>query len=581
MQSSINKIISEFGLQTIPLPREDSALYIGEHHVLKVSNSQKNSRDREGRHRFNQDFSRFFVSESPLQSEHDFSLFRRIVGEKASYEDSFTSITVKKFFFTVIDKIKHDTEIDTQHLNDLVEGVPDAVRNNVSEICAELKTFKYGSTPCHGDLSINNMLVKDGRIYLLDFEYYREHGDLCRDIIQFYGRAVIQSIHQENPLNILNDLRDIYSALSTEQRRRCDLYLSRKMYLAYYTSLDPHLGAVGDYLKEGAVTIETIFDALFSKKTDIETTSTCNFLSQYNCKENLRKYFLPFSINTTRFFYELTAHHCSREFVEECELLLSRSDILHHEPIFNLIEKRIHLDYRPYFGSDYYKFLLCSICAAMGANFYLENKIYAPLDKVLSMSINDNIGYILDSLCLPSTTYFDRDDFSSLVLSRKEFQDGLKNKRILFIGCSTGAEVISFLSTADKLDFALDNINLKAIDANPLAIKTAKNADYPNMDEHIQINVERYLPYIQYEVASILNFLSDEQEVYDLIVCRNVIKYFSPDAQKIAAKKILFALKNGGILVTGKYDDGKDNDFDFSRIQGFISLEKFIFKKAS
>ncbi|MFP3472296.1 CheR family methyltransferase, partial [Micrococcus sp. SIMBA_144] len=71
------------------------------------------------------------------------------------------------------------------------------------------------------------------------------------------------------------------------------------------------------------------------------------------------------------------------------------------------------------------------------------------------------------------------------------------------------------------------------------------------------------------------NLLSDPFEgKYDLIVCRNVLIYFTEDAKNLLYKKFNAALKPGGVLFVGS----TEQIFNPSQY-GFETEDTFFYKK--
>ncbi len=153
------------------------------------------------------------------------------------------------------------------------------------------------------------------------------------------------------------------------------------------------------------------------------------------------------------------------------------------------------------------------------------------------------------------------------VLQEKIFPKLLKqNKRpkIWSAACSTGEEPYTLAMVLSHF-MALRDISILATDLDENAIARAKAGTYP----------ERSLQEVPNEVKSKFfasdgmfyqvdesikktvtfkkqNLLADSfEQNFDLIVCRNVLIYFTEDAKNLVYQKFSEALKPGGILFVG------------------------------
>lgn len=93
-----------------------------------------------------------------------------------------------KIFANIVRKI-HNTECNKKLLPDLHKIISDGIKkeNIYSKVCAEkllqiLESMKHSSTCLHGDLQPSNIIVADGKYYLIDFDllsYGNPMLDLC------------------------------------------------------------------------------------------------------------------------------------------------------------------------------------------------------------------------------------------------------------------------------------------------------------------------------------------------------------------------------------------------------------------
>lgn len=136
--------------------------------------------------------------------------------------------------------------------------------------------------------------------------------------------------------------------------------------------------------------------------------------------------------------------------------------------------------------------------------------------------------------------------------------------KIWSAGCSIGAEVYSLAMILDKHG-ALDKCDLLASDFDINILKKAKEGVYnkyevgtiqKGYEKYIkQIDAEKYqidqklISKIRFERQDLLN--STYEKGFDLILCRNVVIYFTEEAKDKLYKNFSDSLKPGGILFIG------------------------------
>ena len=149
-------------------------------------------------------------------------------------------------------------------------------------------------------------------------------------------------------------------------------------------------------------------------------------------------------------------------------------------------------------------------------------------------------------------------------ICRSSFRNTPGNKiRVWCAGCANGKEVYSLLMVL--LDFLpSDMIDLLATDYNPEQLRKCQDGLYPiSTIKEIPTEYHHYLATFehqqQFRISSDLrqmvqtqchNLLSDEYPGgFDLILCRNVIKFFENDVKSQVQGKLAASLNDGGYLV--------------------------------
>lgn len=179
-------------------------------------------------------------------------------------------------------------------------------------------------------------------------------------------------------------------------------------------------------------------------------------------------------------------------------------------------------------------------------------------DKVLRDALEDHLTI--------NVTEFYRDprQFSTLrTMILPEIAKTNKNLKVWSAGCSTGAEAytIGMLIDAQGL-----SANILATDIDRNILEIADRADSYRDDDIRALPIElrqRYLTQndrthsVDSEIRkfvrfSYLNLLSDLYESgFDLIVCRNVLIYFTDEGKDDVFSRFSAALKPGGLLFLG------------------------------
>lgn len=177
------------------------------------------------------------------------------------------------------------------------------------------------------------------------------------------------------------------------------------------------------------------------------------------------------------------------------------------------------------------------------------------------------------------------------VLDQKIIPKLLSQNRRLKIwsaACSTGEEPYSLAMVLSK-HVPLSSITILATDLDELALSRAKLGIYPerSIAEVPEEMLKRY--FIQdgssYQVKDEIkqavtfkkhNLLDDRYgSQFDLIVCRNVMIYFTEEAKDMIYKGFSEALRDGGILFVGSTEQ-----IFTPSIYGFESEDTFFYRKS-
>jgi chemotaxis protein methyltransferase CheR len=167
---------------------------------------------------------------------------------------------------------------------------------------------------------------------------------------------------------------------------------------------------------------------------------------------------------------------------------------------------------------------------------------------------------------------------------RRKRDAGVRSLRIWSAGCATGEEAYSIAMTLENMP-ALDgwDVTISATDINPRFLKTAADAVYPSWSfRGVAPDIQRLyftaagkshalvarmrdrVRFSRLNLARDLQSAAGEFGDFDLIVCRNVLMYFTPAAARAAVGRLAGALARGGWLAVGaaEYSQTMFKDFD-------------------
>ena len=203
--------------------------------------------------------------------------------------------------------------------------------------------------------------------------------------------------------------------------------------------------------------------------------------------------------------------------------------------------------------------------------------------QVISAPLTQSRVEILAHYLTVGETYFFREQESLSVLAgilpdlMTACAQAGKPLRIWSAGCCTGEEPYSVAMLIDRLQSASEewNVTIQATDINPVFLEKAARGTYSEWSfRHTPAWVkERYFrqrrggcfeisPHIRRKVTfSYLNLADDaypsrirEAGLVDIILCRNVLMYFSPEGAARVLENFHRSLVDGGWLIVGSVE---------------------------
>lgn len=257
-----------------------------------------------------------------------------------------------------------------------------------------------------------------------------------------------------------------------------------------------------------------------------------------------------------------------------------------------------------YFPKDRYSDLERNISTA--AKEFGYNNLDEFVSYVLSTPLNkENIEVLAANLTI-NETYFWREPqtFEALeqmiipeLIRRRQKKE--KKIRIWSAGCSTGEEPYSIAIALSRLIPNIENwdISILATDINQRVLEKAKKGIYgkwsfrgtptwlkekyfiskPNDKFEIIPKIKHFVKFEYLNLAE-KTFPSslNNTNAMDLIYCRNVLMYFTPDRFKQVAKGLYNSLQQGGYLIVSASELSLQNFPDFVPVnfQGMVLYQK-------
>jgi chemotaxis protein methyltransferase CheR len=194
--------------------------------------------------------------------------------------------------------------------------------------------------------------------------------------------------------------------------------------------------------------------------------------------------------------------------------------------------------------------------------------------------------------CVIGETYFFRHpehfEFLKAVLEPCS-REGRRPIALWSAGCATGEEVYSIAMALDQLGVPKERTTLIATDISKGALRRAKQGDYPPWSfRRMPADSSQYFEgknstRVKKEIRERVNFMHHNlvndpipTSTYQVIFCRNVLIYFTPQTAMSVIDKLAGALVPGGHLVLGlpEVPLARESGLELLRVQGAAVLRK-------
>lgn len=272
-----------------------------------------------------------------------------------------------------------------------------------------------------------------------------------------------------------------------------------------------------------------------------------------------------------------------------------KKDVRSFKSLLNLINSLTDFDFSKYKTPTLFRRIASKI---------EENNFDSLDDYVNYLHHNAEQIHLLPNDFFINVTNFFRDSDLWDSFSKNAVEKIIKSKdnnstiKIWSVGCSTGEEVYSLAILVDELIQKHQkelNVKIFATDINIKNINIASKGEYKKeklsglskerinryfipKDENsyqIQPNIRANIIYSQHDILK-----SPPFNRMDLVICRNLLIYFKPEAQKRVLAILHFALNVGGHLLLGKSESINELESSFIEIDRKAKIFEKLKKKS-
>jgi chemotaxis protein methyltransferase CheR len=214
--------------------------------------------------------------------------------------------------------------------------------------------------------------------------------------------------------------------------------------------------------------------------------------------------------------------------------------------------------------------------------------VHAYLGRLSQTSLSDpEVRALADALTVTETYFLRGADhfraFSEVVLpDRMRAQSATRTLRVLSAGCASGDEPYSIaIATRAVLADPSWSVSILGIDVNPSALARGARGRYSTWslrETPAEVRARYFLrdgselvldPEVRSSVSlSFRNLVEDDPSfwrpgAFDVVFCRNVVMYFSPEVMRAVVARITGALAPGGFLFLGHAETLRGTSHDF------------------
>ena len=226
---------------------------------------------------------------------------------------------------------------------------------------------------------------------------------------------------------------------------------------------------------------------------------------------------------------------------------------------------------------------------------FIREKGYTSVEELISELKTGNkplISRVVESMAFSDTSFYrDYNVFNrfeeSILPNIRENNRASKKIRFWSLGCSTGQETYSIAFAIKRKFIGLDNwdISILGTDISSLAISKAQRAIYNNFEVQMGLpakmileffhqedgqwavneDITKMVEFRRYNMLDNLTFTSE----YEVIFCRNVLRYFTTEHRQNIIKQISRCQPKGGILYLGKNEYIPEINKFYTKLDGY------------
>lgn len=231
------------------------------------------------------------------------------------------------------------------------------------------------------------------------------------------------------------------------------------------------------------------------------------------------------------------------------------------------------------------EFLAEVLARRLQSHAELASRYLARLER--QPDIHQELREIAQELTVGETYFFRHSDqfraFSEIALpARLDARVVSRQLRLLSAGCSSGEEAYTLsMLTRERLKdtYPSFELTIRGVDINPRVIERARAASYSSwalretpeavQKQHFTVVGRDFIlskairESVVFEEHNLVASDSWEPESYDVIFCRNVLMYFTPENAQRVVNRFARALAPGGYLFLGHAENLRGLSLDF------------------
>ncbi|MBR2033476.1 MAG: protein-glutamate O-methyltransferase CheR [Alphaproteobacteria bacterium] len=229
---------------------------------------------------------------------------------------------------------------------------------------------------------------------------------------------------------------------------------------------------------------------------------------------------------------------------------------------------------------------------------FIREKGYSSIEELISelkMGNKPLIAQVVENMVFSDTSFYrDFDVFdrfeNALLPSLRENNRASKKLRFWSLGCSSGQETYSIAFAVKRKFIGIDNwdISILGTDISSVAIAKAQRGIYNNFEVQMGLNAKMILDFFhqisgqwqvndeiskmvefrRYNMLDAVTFTSQ----YEVIFCRNVLRYFTKDNQELILERLSSCQRQGGILYLGKNEHIQGIERYYNKLSGYTGV---------